>query len=41
LLSYLGNLEVGVGGVLGSDVTVNSAQQLTLSGATIIDPFIR
>jgi hypothetical protein len=38
-LSYLGNLEVGVGGLLGTDVTLGASQQLTLSGTTTIDPF--
>jgi autotransporter family porin len=38
-LSYLGNLTVGVGGPLGSDVTINASKQLTLSGTTTVDPF--
>jgi len=38
-LSFVGDLNVGVGGALGSDVTINSARQLTLSGTTIVAPF--
>src|SRR5262249_15618137 len=38
-LSFLGNLDVGVGGALGPDLTINSAKQLTLSGITIVEPF--
>ncbi len=38
-LSFLGNLQVGVGGPLGSDVTLGASQQLSLSGTTTIDPF--
>lgn len=38
-LSFIGNLNVGVGGSLGSDVTINSSKQLTLAGTTFVDPF--
>ena len=37
-LSYLGNLTVGIGGLLGSDLSLGT-RQVTLSGATTIDPF--
>ena len=36
-LSFLGNLTVGSGGVLGANLTLDSNQLLTLSGATTID----
>jgi fibronectin-binding autotransporter adhesin len=36
-LSYLGNLTVGTGGVLGTNLTIDSNKQLTLSGTTTID----
>ena len=38
-LSILGNLQVGVSGVLGSDVTLGASQQLNLSGTTSVDSF--
>jgi hypothetical protein len=37
-LTYIGNLTVGAGGLLGSDLTLESDRQLTLSGTTTIDP---
>jgi hypothetical protein len=36
-LSYIGNLTVGAGGLLGSDLTLAANRQLTLSGTTTID----
>lgn len=38
-LSFFGNLQVGIGGALGSDVFLGASQQLSLSGTTSIDPF--
>jgi hypothetical protein len=37
-LTYIGNLTVGTGGLLGTNLTLNSDRQLTLSGTTTIDP---
>ena len=37
-LSYLGNLTVGTGGILGMNVTLDTNKQLTLTGTTTIDP---
>ena len=36
-LSYFGNLTVGTGGLLGTNLTLESNRQLTLSGTTMID----
>ena len=36
-LSYLGNLTVGTGGLLGSNLILNADRQLTLSGTTTVD----
>jgi T5SS/PEP-CTERM-associated repeat protein len=38
-LSYLGNLTVGLGGLLGQSLSLNSSRSVTLSGQTTIDPF--
>jgi fibronectin-binding autotransporter adhesin len=38
-LSYLGNLQVAVGGPLGSDLSIGATKQLTLSGTTTVSPF--
>ncbi|MEX2307004.1 MAG: hypothetical protein WD738_05400 [Pirellulales bacterium] len=38
-LSYLGNLTVGIGGMLGTDLTLTGTRQLTLDGATTVDAF--
>src|SRR5262249_31116092 len=38
-LSYIGDLFVGSGGVLGADLSVSSNRILTLSGTTTVAPF--
>ncbi len=38
-LSFIGHLTVGAGGLLGSDLTLNSNRTLALVGITTIDPF--
>jgi hypothetical protein len=38
-LSYLGNLTVGVSGLLGTDLTLTGTRQLTLDGTTTVDAF--
>jgi hypothetical protein len=37
-LSYAGDLKVGTGGILGSDLTLASDRTLSLTGTTTIDP---
>jgi hypothetical protein len=37
-LSYSGNLLVGTGGLLGTNLTLNSSRQLTLTGTASVDP---
>jgi hypothetical protein len=38
-LNFIGNLELGVGGALGSDLTIDASKSLTLSGTTFVDAF--
>lgn len=38
-LSFIGNMTVGVNGMLGTDLTLTSSRVLTLTGTTTVDPF--
>jgi hypothetical protein len=40
-LSYLGELKVGLGGVLGENLSLDTSKSLTLSGSTTIDPLYK